>query len=231
MIQAVTIALEALGLEKVHVDLRFSEQIPVSKGLGSSTADMLSALRNVADSQGTCIDEALLARICHQVEGATDSTMFHRPETILYASRAPATLSRIEGRLPALAIATFDAGEQMGQVETSKVRFRYEQQHVSYFEKALGHYRRGLRKRDAQFVMKAATMSASLNQEFLPIPCWEDTLSVVQKYGLGLQVAHTGTVLGLIADRASVRDLESAAQELERLTEFMPTGYMWPGEK
>ena len=224
VVAAVTSVMDMLGVKNVRVELGFTGSIPVSGGLGSSTTDMISALRCVSHALDLRIGAIEIARICHEVEGATDPTMFSTPEKLLFASRKSATLRRFPGVLPDFMVATFDASETMGAVDTEKVVFNYSEQQVRQFENAVRNYEKALKTRSTDLLKAATTESARINQDFLPIPHWRKLVRVVEKHELGLQIAHTGSVLGLIAHPRQHVRLENASREGSDLTGFTPTG-------
>jgi len=60
-----------------------------------------------------------------------------------------------------------------------------------------------------------ATASARINQRYLPKPQLELLIRICQQHrGCGVQVAHSGTVAGLIFDARS----ETVASDLDRCT-------------
>lgn len=224
VVAAVTSVMAILGVKDARVELSFTGSIPISRGLGSSTADMISALRCVGHAFDLRIAAAEIARICHQVEGATDPTMFATPEKLLFASRKSATLRRFPGMLPNFVVATFDASETMGTVDTEKVIFDYSAHQVQRFEDAVRNYEKALKTRSTDLLKAATTESARINQDFLPVPHWRNLVRVLDKHELGLQIAHTGSVLGLIAHPHQHLRLECASREVSDVTGFTPTG-------
>lgn len=224
VVAAVTSVMDILGVKDARVELSFTGFIPVSRGLGSSTTDMISALRCVGHALDLRIGAAEIARICHEVEGATDPTMFSTPEKLLFASRKSTTLRRFSGVLPDFVVATFDASETMGAVETEEVVFDDAAHHVQRFENAVRNYEKALKTRNTDLLKAATTESACINQDFLPIPHWPNLVGVLEKHELGLQIAHTGSVLGLIAHPRQHIRLEGASREVSDLTGFTPTG-------
>lgn len=160
VVAAVTSVMDILGVKDARVELSFTGFIPVSRGLGSSTTDMISALRCVGHALDLRIGAAEIARICHEVEGATDPTMFSTPEKLLFllfASRKSTTLRRFPGVLPDFVVATFDASETMGAVETEEVVFDDAAHHVQRFENAVRNYEKALKTRNTDAPFPAFT--------------------------------------------------------------------------
>jgi uncharacterized protein involved in propanediol utilization len=48
---------------------------------------------------------------------------------------------------------------------------------------------------------RVATISASISQRHLPKPHWDNVLQLAEEHGaLGVQVAHSGTLFGILLD-------------------------------
>src|ERR1039458_6783440 len=66
--------------------------------------------------------------------------------------------------------------------------------------------RRAITMEDVALLGRVATASARINQRFLPKPSLEFLVEVCQRHGgCGVQVAHSGTVVGLIFDSSPPR--------------------------
>ena len=65
--------------------------------------------------------------------------------------------------------------------------------------KALRCFEESLPNRSVDLLGEAATISAKINQKYLKKPKFEELLEIKNKSGaLGLQIAHSGTLAGLI---------------------------------
>ena len=66
-------------------------------------------------------------------------------------------------------------------------------------EQALGLIKNGIRYGDIGFIGRGATLSAIANQQILPTPHLESVLELSQQVGaVGVNVAHSGTVIGML---------------------------------
>jgi uncharacterized protein involved in propanediol utilization len=95
---------------------------------------------------------------------------------------------------------------------------RYSWREIESFRPLLGLLRRVIHHGDAALLGCVATASARLNQRILPKPHFERLERLAQETGaLGLQVAHSGSVAGLIfspEDAAGPRWAEAALADL-----------------
>ena len=223
---ALTQLLDQQRVHGVRVQILFSHQIPESRGLGSSTADIVASLHCVDEILGFGLKEVDIARICCQIEGAEDPAMYSSPESLLFASRIPSIVAVFRGGIPAYQLATFDTTSDMGRIDTAKVRFSYTDEHVQLFARCITLYADAWSRSDLESLKLCASISATINQDFLPIPHWHELRRIIDTYGLGIQVAHTGSVIGLIGGNSETDALSSAVEEIRDRFGFEFTGYI-----
>lgn len=91
--------------------------------------------------------------------------------------------------------------------------------HDSRFREALDRIRAGLADGDARLIGEGATLSSLANQAVLPKPQLDSVLSLGRAAGaLGVNVAHSGTVLGLLFAEDAKRIEWAARQAWSRLS-------------
>jgi uncharacterized protein involved in propanediol utilization len=186
--------------------LTLSSTTPVSRGFGSSTSDVVAAIRAVADCLGASpLLPERTARIAVAAETASDSVMFPGPGAILFAQRSGIAL-RYLGTLPPLRIVGTDL--RIPPVPTLEMHLpTYTRRQVGCFSMLLDLLAFALERQDARLVGLVATASTRLNQHVLAKPELEDWIALGQKVGaVGTQVAHSGTLLGWLFD-ATAPDL------------------------
>lgn len=175
--------------------------IPTGRGLGSSTADVVSAVRAVADAYGRVLAPREVAGLAVASEQATDGVMFGSG-AVLYANRDGYVMEELGGPLPRLDVLGFDAGG--AAVETLGMPHRvYLPHEVARLHELLGTLRRAVARADPWLLGRVATGSARLNQRFLPEP----RLALAEHVsaacgGVGVQLAHSGRVMAVLFDAA-----------------------------
>lgn len=87
--------------------LQLKSLLPVARGLGSSTSDVVATIWAVADSIGATLSSYDVARLAVQAEIASDSVMFMY-HTVLFAQREGIVLKHLEGPLPPMHILGID---------------------------------------------------------------------------------------------------------------------------
>ncbi|MVX59445.1 kinase [Streptococcus danieliae] len=191
---------------------RFS-QLPVAKGCASSTADLLA----VAQAQFLWrADEASagkLTSLCCQIE-ASDSVAFESWTVI----------QPLTGRVfwqtdwkPDFWILMLEPKEEVvtGQMIRMSQDVRYSQEAS---ERLLDEFQKACQNQDLSALGQVAIHSALLNDQRLPKPFLSDLISFVEEWGLlGLNVAHSGSVLGLWISKEETARIPLLEAALDRL--------------
>lgn len=215
--RAVERTLDILSQADLGADVTVHSGIPRGKGLASSTSELAAAIAATAAALGRTLSLGLTTRILLDVDGSSDGV--HLPGVSL--------LDHLRGdvwaafpRLPRLKFAVVDSG---GFVETSgfdrdraRAVARANQEKLRV---AVGLIREGCRTGNARLVANGATLSARVNQEVLTKGLLEELITATNAAGaLGVNCAHTGTILGIMY--APFEEREEAI--LECLREIVP---------
>ncbi len=192
--------------------LIIKSDIPVKWGLGSSTSDITATARAIADSLQTELSSEQIARIAVTAETASDSIMFDN-NAVLFAHREGIVLEDLGGKLPTLDVIGFNTDLTKQGVDTLSLSpARYDWKQIEAFRPLLGLLRQAIRTQDSHLVARIASASARINQSFLPLPLFKKIELLAKKTGaIGMQTAHSGTIVGLLYD-PRVTDLENRVQ-------------------
>jgi len=207
--------------------LKIRSNIQVGWGLGSSTSDVTAAIRATADALGRKLQPSKIALLAVEAELASDSIMFS-DNAVLFGHREGIVIEDLGGPLPPLKVVGFNTDPTGIGVNTlSYTPAPYSWWEVEAFKPLMGLLRRAVRTQDARLVGDVAMASAAINQKFLPKPHLEDLRVLVRKVSaVGLQVAHSGTTVGLLFDSKS-SDLSSRIRLAENLVADMGFGKTW----
>ncbi|HHY39311.1 MAG TPA: hypothetical protein GX507_10345 [Clostridia bacterium] len=184
----------------IHISI--TSEIPVGKGMASSTADIASsvyALLAAAGKQPIIIDPVFVAEIALSIE-PTDGSLF--PGIVLFDHREGKMLETL-GEAPQIDIVILDFG---GGVDTIEFNRHYRRdvlkKHEDTIRRALELATHGIKNHDLKALGEAATLSAKVNQEILYKPYLDHVIAFGSEVGaLGVNVAHSGSVVGLLIDR------------------------------
>lgn len=188
--RAVLLALSALGAPPHRARLNLRSELPVGAGLGSSTADVVAAVRAVAGALGTTCSPRLAGRLAGDIE-PSDGTM--HPGVSVVDRRGALLCSlpwwprfHLVVLVPARVVKTADV--DLGGQRCNAARYR----------ELLDQVIEGAASRDTSAFVDAAKSSADLNQPLVPNRLLPLAPLLARHTGaIGWNVAHTGSALGL----------------------------------
>jgi uncharacterized protein involved in propanediol utilization len=143
-------------------------------------------------------------------ECASDSIMID-DRVVLFGHRDGSVLETFGNRLPPMLVVGCDTAPGV-KVDTLRLRpADYDESEIAAFGVLRAGLRRAVALGDAGLLGQVATASARINQRYLPKPDLEDLLaSCLRLGGCGIQVAHSGTVAGLMFDATVAEAVEGA---------------------
>jgi uncharacterized protein involved in propanediol utilization len=185
-------------------------------GLGSSTCDVVAAIRAVCSFHDVPIGAADLARLAIEAEGAADPLMFDG-EMVLFAQRHGRVLESLGNWVPGYTLLSIDTDEGSRGVDTLSLPLPdYNDAELAIFEGLVDRSRVAFLRRDAAAIAAIATESAALNQRFLPLRHFREICELADQYrALGVQISHSGTVAGVLFEES--RDLQADRHFTARL--------------
>ncbi|MGN7773589.1 GHMP family kinase ATP-binding protein [Phyllobacterium sp. 22552] len=192
--------------------LKIKSNISVGYGLGSSTADVIASIRAVANYHNVALTSYEIARIAVEAEQACDSTMF-AGQAVLFAQREGLVIESLHGRLPPIDLISVNVAPDK-PIDTLAYRpARYSTLEIEQFRSLRGFLRSAIRNGSALLLGRVATASAIINQRHLPQKYFIEIKRIAEKNNvLGIQVAHSGTVVGLMFEPDGPIDSQIRAQ-------------------
>ena len=178
--------------------IQFHSSIPRGKGLASSTSEMLAAMRAVLKASGSQATPIQLARIATEVE-SSDALFF---PGVVRSNPLTGELFESYGPPPPLGFVLVDTGGEVSTAQFDRARAR---EHAGMNENrlriAVDLVREGFKKRVPKLIAKGATLSAEIHQGVLYKAPFKELMEGTKEVGaLGVNCAHTGTVLGVMFD-------------------------------
>lgn len=205
--------------KEIRIDIYST--IPVAKGMASSTADIAATAVATAHHLGHPLDETTLAQLCVSLE-PTDSTLF-RQLTLFDHNTAETQIACCSQ--PELDLLVLESPETLLTTDYHRLpRLEKLHAHSAALQQAWGKIQQACETDNPRRMGEAATLSAIASQHLLPKPGFDALLALVEECDLyGLNVAHSGSVVGLMLDRER-HDIEYLQRRLEekRLTEYWP---------
>ena len=203
--RAVKAALAHLKQTSLNARVEVRNPIPRSKGLGSSSADVTAAIAATALALGRELDPEEIARLAVTVE-PTDGVMF--PGIAIFDHRDGNTME-VLGGAPPMEIVALDFGGTVDTLEFNRTdRKRLWESISGETGEALDLVRRGVEQGDPGLVGQGATISAQACQKVLAKPQLSQVMEFAASVGaVGVNVAHSGTIIGVLLDARQRRGL------------------------
>lgn len=222
--RAASITLEYLGI-RTGGTLVVDSSIPLKWGMGSSTADVVASVKAVALASGHALFDSEIAALAVRAEGASDPTMLLTKQC-LFAHRDGFVLELLEGAIPRFVIMSIISHQLADGVDTLSLPIiEYTDQDIDIFDNGIAVLREAYRSGDLAAIGTVATNSARINQKYRPKPLFEELIDIsLRTCSLGVQVAHSGSVIGLLFQQPSssrhFKNIELALEEVSRLSVY-----------
>ncbi|AZO18024.1 MULTISPECIES: hypothetical protein [unclassified Mesorhizobium] len=206
--------VDALGTSGGTLVLQ--SELSEGKGLASSSADLVATARSIACCFKRRVRTSLIEKLMAEIE-PSDGVMY--PGVVAYRQRACSLLSFL-GQMPPLAIVGVDEGGTVETVDYDQRRGDISASHKAEYHRLLDSARIAIPRADTATIGRIATASALLHQERAP----KEHLNAMLKASeateaLGVIVAHSGTMIGILLDRRAAdfpQKLQSVLADVSR---------------
>ncbi|WP_436856414.1 L-threonine kinase [Citrobacter tructae] len=207
------------------IRINIHSTIPVAKGMASSTADIAATAVATAQHLGHDLNESTLAQLCVSLE-PTDSTVF-RQLTLFDHNDASTQLAC--GIQPELDLLVLESPQTLRTADYHRIpRQAGLYAGAPALKRAWEKVQEACAELNPWRLGEAATLSAIASQTLLPKPEFDSLLSLVEECCLyGVNVAHSGSVVGLMLDRKQ-HDVDYITWRLEekKLTAHWPVQHL-----
>lgn len=182
-----------------NISLEINSNIPVGKGMASSTADIGATIRATLSILNKKLSNEEISCIASEIE-PTDSILLYKNSIF----------NPINGRVKKY-LSTLDNGsviilEPNDILETSRIRSNpnyldIKLENKSIINKSFNLLEKGLREKDLKLIGKACTLSSLANENIHKKPYLNEIIEISNKMGAyGVNIAHSGTVIGILID-------------------------------
>ena len=191
---ALKATISHMGFTSFPLGLALDSQLPVGKGMAASSADIAAVIQAVAATVDDVLEPEEVAEIAAGIE-PTDGIFY---PGIVQMNYMTGQLIESYSEVPQMIIAMFDTG---GKVNTIEFHSSYEQNKGNRNSSpellaAVDSLSSGL---TPEKIAKVATMSALENQELIRKDRLEEIIEFSKGIGaLGVNVAHSGTMIGVL---------------------------------
>ncbi|MCR8844956.1 kinase [Paenibacillus sp. SC116] len=175
--------------------LELNSNIPVGKGLASSSADLVATARALDKSLELHMTTEDIQFFIREIE-PTDGVMY---EGVVSFFHRMVQVGEFLGNLPQLTILGFDEGGEIDTVEFNKLPKPFTQEEKIEYDQLRCQISKAILQDDVRTVGEIATRSALLNQKLRYKKHLDPILHICKEVdGLGVVVAHSGTCLGIL---------------------------------
>lgn len=207
-------------LQKFHVKsypykMTLQSDLIPSKGMASSSADIAAVCQGAAVSLGKKLTTSEIASIAVSIE-PTDGVFF---KGLVQMNQVTGFCHEQFKWIPPISILMFDTG---GLVDTlffhqredlSKLNAQNEPQ----IKEALSLLLEGLHTSKIDLIGKAATISALVNQSILCKSQLSEIIRISLQFGaIGVNTAHSGTVIGILFKTETIVPLQFMITEIQK---------------
>lgn len=217
--KAVRSTLDLLGRPELNARLQLASALPRSKGMASSTADVAAAIAATAAALGSSLSPRRQADLALAIE-PSDGVML--PGIALF-DHLGGRIARTLGPPPPMRVLVLEFSDEVDtEAFNAGSRANGMYQDEGRFREALELIAAGLANGDPRQIGEGATLSSQLNQCILPKPRLPHAMKLAKDAGaLGVNVAHSGTVIGLLFDADAERITWAAHSARQRLPEIV----------
>jgi uncharacterized protein involved in propanediol utilization len=210
---AVRYTLRHLNCHHLGGRLTVESTIPVGHGYGSSTADVVASIRAVADALEVELRPSVISHLAVEAERASDAIAFEN-QAVLFAQREGIVIEHFGDALPPIWLVGFKGNDGQTVDTLALPPARYSSEEIQTFAILRGLAARSVKYQDPYLLGQAATLSSKISQRHLAKPKFAVALGIARAFGAcGLQVAHSGTLIGIILD-ATASDAAGSARKI-----------------
>ena len=186
--------------ESKNISLDLKSNIPIGKGMASSTADIGATIKATLSILNKKLNDEEISLIASEIE-PTDSI-------ILYKN---SIFNPINGSVKKY-LSSFDNGrviilEPKEVLETKIIRsnpnyLNIKLENKSIIKKSFNLLEKGLENNDLKLIGEACTLSSLANENIHKKPYLNEIIEISQNMNAyGVNIAHSGTVIGILIDK------------------------------
>lgn len=214
--RAFALAWECFSRVPPGGSLRIQSDLPVARGMGSSTADCVAAIRAAACVHGGRLSEEQIAGLAHQAEKNSDATMYGR-DLVLFCHREGRAHRKLFCRCPSFDLALVEATRGSRSIETDSLqRPAYTSAEIAEFSHLVARFSQAIRLRELETMGAVAERSADINQRYHAMPGLLQVRAIARDLGAyGTAIAHSGDLQIMLFPRGALEEDRKALLQRE----------------
>lgn len=185
--------------ELKHISIDINSEIPISKGMASSTADIGATIKATLNLIGKNLDEYEISRLATKIE-PTDS-IYIKENTIF--NPLDANVIKKLGILDTGKVLILEPNETLSTkyIRKKENYNKLKKQNKYIIEYAFKLLEEGIKKKDLNLIGQACNISSIANENIHKKKYLNEIMDISKEYGAyGVNIAHSGTVVGILLD-------------------------------
>lgn len=191
--------------EKEQLHFTMSSDIPLEKGMASSTADIAGMAAGLSAYFGLELNSAEIGLLCTSIE-PSDNLMFEKLNLFNHINGS--VLKEFDGIVEAdIMIIDFHGG--IDTMSFNETQDDYAPEDLESFAEIIVQFEKGVQTNNLKVIGEACTKSAFLNQKRLNKSYLECLNNLSHDFGgLGTIIGHSGTVIGIMYNEGFFQESE-----------------------
>ena len=180
-----------------NISLNINSQIPVGKGMASSTADIGATIKATLSMLNKTLTGEEISKLAVKIE-ATDSLLLNQHSIF---NPLTADIKKYLGGINDTKVVILEPNDILNTklIRTMPNYKMYKMQNKEIIKKSFDLLDEGLAKKDLNLIGRACTYSGLANENIHQKPFLKDIIEVSDKFGCyGVNIAHSGTVVGIL---------------------------------
>lgn len=185
--------------ELKHISIDINSEIPISKGMASSTADIGATIKATLNLIGKNLDEYEISRLATKIE-PTDS-IYIKENTIF--NPLDANVMKKLGVLDTGKVLILEPNETLSTkyIRKKENYNKLKKQNKYIIEYAFKLLEEGIKKKDLNLIGQACNISSIANENIHKKKYLNEIMDISKEYGAyGVNIAHSGTVVGILLE-------------------------------
>jgi L-threonine kinase len=186
-----------------HYDIfiNVDSNIPVGKGLSSSTADMVASIKALEQALSITLKKTYISKMISEIE---PNDGLHYEGTCFYHHTTGELVNRFDF-IPQVHILGIDFGGEFDTVKFNATSIDWSDHEMEEYAQILEDSEKAYAEEDVRKILDIATKSAMMWQKCICRPELNHLLKLKETTGaLGVVNTHSGTYLGLVYEPGSV---------------------------
>lgn len=185
--------------EMKNISIHIESDIPISKGMASSTADIGATIKATLNLIGKDLNEYDISKLATRIE-PTDS-IFIRENTIF--NPLDASIKKKLGVIDTGKVLILEPNEKLSTryIRRKDNYQKLKKQNKYIIEYAFKLLEQGIQNKDLNLIGQACNISSVANENIHKKKYLSEIMDISKEYGAcGVNIAHSGTVIGILLE-------------------------------